>query len=85
MGVNDDPGSGMAAPLFPGQFRAQPHQQYPPIPGPLARCFAVPAAMTVCSTPEAPTYQLTRGLNHHNPELIANAPLKTIAHHSSAS
>ena len=40
--------------------------------------------MTVCSTPEAPTYQLTWGLSHQSPELIANAPLKTIAHHSSA-
>ena len=41
--------------------------------------------MTECSTPEAPTYQATRGLNHHKPELMPNAPANAMTHHSTAS
>ena len=41
-----------------------------------------PAAMMVCNTPDAPTYQVTCGLNHHNPELMARAPEKTMTDHS---
>src|SRR5450631_3954098 len=49
-----------------------------------ARCFAAPAAITECRTPDAPTYQLTCGLSHQRPELIASAPANTITHHSTA-